>query len=74
MKSDQETVALRLDIFSLALSELARALPVQEAARATDAIARGVANRIANQLLCDSTDAAVTADLVSILAALQRHP
>jgi len=49
-------------------------LPVQEAARATDAITRGVANRIANQLHCDSTDAAVTSDLVSILAALQRHP
>lgn len=73
MKADHQTVALRLDIFSLVLAELARALPAQEAARATEAITQGVANRIADHPICESADATVAADLASILAALRRH-
>ena len=73
IKTDLGTIALRLDILSLALAEMAGALPAQEAARAADAICRRVTGRIASTPMSESADVSVAADLGPILAALRRH-
>ena len=73
MEADLQAVTWRLDLLSLAVAELARALPAQEATRAADAITHGMANRIADHPICEGADATLAADLAFILAALRRR-
>jgi len=72
MKIDNATLNLRLDLLRMMMTELARALPTSEAARAADAIGRCVADRMADSPISQDADESIAADLAPILAAL-RH-
>ena len=73
MKTEVRTLNMRLDILTMTLTELARSLPVEEAARAAKAIGERVAGRVAGTKISTRTDTTVAADLAPILAALRRH-
>jgi len=73
MKTDLQTVVWRMDLLTVVLAELARSLPAAEAARAAEAIARGVDCLLADRPLHDSVDEAVAVDLASVLGALRRQ-
>ncbi len=73
MKTDLQTIALRLDVLIMILADLAKALPAQEAARAADDITRGVTSRIAGQPIRESADVTIAADLARILNALRQR-
>lgn len=73
MRTDLQTLNLRLDILSLTLVELARSIPAAQAAQAAEAIAQRVTDRMADVAVSARTDQRVAADLAPILAALRHH-
>jgi len=73
MKIDNATLNLRLDLLRMMMTELARALPTSEAARAADAIGRCVADRMADSPISQDADESIAADLAPILAALRNR-
>lgn len=71
-KAQVEELQLRLEMMSLALSALARALPAAAAATVVDALTEEVGLRLQQRRLSDSADAAMAADLGRLFMALQR--
>ena len=69
-KTTTEALAARLDIPSMALQEVARALSPAQAAQVTDAVRQRVA-AMAEEPMSPEVDEAVTAELAPLLAALR---
>ncbi len=68
-----QAVNLRLDIMSMALAELARALPPTQAARVAEAIVKQAMGRLAGASISEITDESIAADLAPLLSALHRR-
>ena len=63
-------IQARLDVLTVALTALARALPAERAAAVQDGLRRAVAQRLDGVALSPDADAAVAADLGSLMSAL----
>lgn len=70
---DLQALNARLDILAIALVELARSTPSNEARRVAEGIQMGLNGRMQRAPLRGDADAAAAADLAPILAALARH-
>lgn len=68
-----QTVNLRLDVMSMALAELARALPPSQAARVAEAIVQQAMGRLAEASISEIADESIAADLAPLLSALRRR-
>ena len=69
-KEKKETMRARLDVLAMALTALARAVPAQRAAEVQESLRRDVAHRLGGVALTPGADAAVAADLGSLMRAL----
>jgi hypothetical protein len=72
-----QMLTVRIDALTMALTEIARTLSLQQSARAANAIGARVAQLVANGELSDRADAALAADLAPLMSALHRgrlHP
>lgn len=68
-----QAVNLRLDVMSMALAELARAVPPSQAARVAEAIVKQAMDRLAGASMSEIADESIAADLAPLLSALQRR-
>lgn len=68
-----QAVNLRLDVMSMALAELARALPPAQAARVAEAIVKQATGRLAGTSMSEIADEPVAADLAPLFLALHRR-
>jgi len=70
-KAKLDALQARLDLLSLALVALARELPAERVAAAQAGLRREVDQRLGGAALSPQADAAVAADLSSLLRALE---
>ncbi len=73
-KLSMETVQARLDVMSLALVTLARAVPEERVAAVQDGLRRSVTRQMDGVTLSPDADAAVAADLSRLIEALGGWP
>lgn len=69
-KVNMEALQARLDVMALALAALARAVPAEQVAAVQDGLRLAVAQRLDGLALSPKADAAVAADLASLMSAL----
>ena len=69
-KAKMNAMQARLDVMTVALTALARALPPEQAAAAQDGLRRAVALQLDGLALSPDADAAVAADLGGLMSAL----
>lgn len=67
-----QAVNLRLDVMSMALTELARAVPPSQAGRVSDAIVKQAMGLLAGASMSETADESIAADLAPLLSALHR--
>ena len=67
-----EVLTLRLDVLSVTLAELAKALPPVEAARAGRAIREQMVHLICDRPMSGDAAESIATDLAPLLSALQR--
>lgn len=70
-KAQMDALQVRLDVLSLALAEIARALPPDRAASVRKAIRNRVTQRLDGVALSDTADAVVAGDLGGLIGALE---
>ncbi len=70
-KARMDALQVRLDVLSLALAEVARALPPDRAASVREAIRNGVTQRLSGVALSATADAVVARDLGGLISALE---
>ena len=68
-----EVIHMRLDFMSMVLAVLARSLSPREAAPAVKVIGERVIEQLGRDVVSESAEEAVAADLAPIIAALQQR-
>lgn len=69
-KAKMRAMQARLDVMAVALTALARSVPAERAAAVQEGLRRAVAQRLDGAALSPDADAAVAADLGSLMDAL----
>jgi len=69
-----EMLTMRMNALTVALTEIARTLSPQQAARAANAIGERIEQFVAGEELSDRVDAALAADLARLMGALHFGP
>ena len=64
---------LRLDVMSMALAELARALPPAQAARVAEANVKQALGRLAGASISEIADESIATDLAPLLSPLHKR-
>ena len=73
-KARLDALQVRLDVLSLALAAMARAMPPESAASVQAAMRREVVQRLNGVVLSATADAALARDLGGLISALEAGP